>query len=106
MSNFEHLLSPVRIETSSQEQDGRDQRPAAFLAGPETFPNDQVIEHIAGWRRRCCDLQFADWSNPTARLLQPGRPAIPDVRPGGSHVQLPVADGRCVHFYGSKMSLP
>jgi 2,4-dienoyl-CoA reductase-like NADH-dependent reductase (Old Yellow Enzyme family)/thioredoxin reductase len=79
-----------------------------FLQGPETFPNDQVIEHLAGLARNGAGIvQFAEWANPEQRIaFNPDGKRFPmyDVTDPSVHnylCQLSAA----VHFYGAKMCL-
>ena len=68
-----------------------------FLQGPEAFPNDQVIEHIAGLARNgAAVVQFADWSDPEQRIsFNPDGKRFPmyDLT-RSQRPQLPVPDGR------------
>ncbi|MBN1631955.1 MAG: FAD-dependent oxidoreductase, partial [Thermoleophilia bacterium] len=76
--------------------------------GPETFPNDQVIEHLAGLARNGAGIvQFADWANQEQRIaFNPDGKRFPmyDLEDPSVHnylCQLSAA----VHFYGAKMCL-
>ncbi len=109
MTYYPHLLSPIKIGNVIL----RNRLVAAnalphFLQGPETFPNDQVIEHVAGLARNGAGIvQFADWSNPEQRVaFNPDGKRFPmyDLSDPSVHnylCQLAAA----VHFYGAKLSL-
>lgn len=109
MSNYAHLLSPIKIGNVVL----RNRMVATnalphFLQGPETFPNDQVIEHVAGLARNgAAVVQFADWTNQEQRVaFNPDGKRFPmyDLSDPSVHnylCQLSAA----VHFYGAKMCL-
>ena len=109
MSHYPHLLAPVKIGNVVL----RNRMVATnalphFLQGPETFPTDQIIEHVAGLARNgAAVVQFADWSNPEQRIaFNPDGKRFPmyDLSDPSVHnylCQLAAA----VHFYGSKISL-
>lgn len=109
MTHYPHLLSPIRIGNVFL----RNRLVATnalphFLQGPETFPNDQVIAHVAGLARNGAGIvQFADWSDPEQRAaFNPDGKRFPmyDLSDPSVHnylCQLAAA----VHFYGAKLSL-
>ncbi|MCE5253651.1 MAG: FAD-dependent oxidoreductase [Actinomycetia bacterium] len=109
MSHYPHLLSPIRVGNVVL----RDRLVATnalphFLQGPETFPNDQVIAHVAGLARNgAAIVQFADWSNPEQRsAFNPDGRRFPmyDLSDPSVHNYL-CQLAEAVHFYGSKLSL-
>jgi 2,4-dienoyl-CoA reductase-like NADH-dependent reductase (Old Yellow Enzyme family)/NADPH-dependent 2,4-dienoyl-CoA reductase/sulfur reductase-like enzyme len=104
-----HLLSPLKIgnHVLKNRMVATNALPH-FLQGPETFPNDQVIEHIAGLARNgAAVVQFADWSNPEQRVsFNPDGKRFPmyDLKDPSVHNYL-CQMTEAVHFYGSKVSL-
>lgn len=107
--NYTHLLSPIKVGSVLL----RNRLVATnalphFLQGPEPFPNDQVIEHVAGLARNgAAIVQFADWSNPKQRMsFNPDGKRFPmyDLEDPSVHNYL-CQLAEAVHFYGSKLSL-
>jgi 2,4-dienoyl-CoA reductase-like NADH-dependent reductase (Old Yellow Enzyme family)/thioredoxin reductase len=109
MTHYPHLLSPIRIGNVVL----RNRLVATnalphFLQGPETFPTDQVIAHVAGLARNGASIvQFADWSDPEQRAaFNPDGKRFPmyDLSDPSVHNYLCQMAG-AVHLYGSKLSL-
>jgi len=79
-----------------------------FLQGPEPFPAESVIDHVAGLARNgAAIVAFADWSNPLQReAWAPDISRFPmyDLADPSVHNYLSqLADA--VYFYGSMLSL-
>jgi 2,4-dienoyl-CoA reductase-like NADH-dependent reductase (Old Yellow Enzyme family)/thioredoxin reductase len=79
-----------------------------FLQGPETFPAEPVIDHVAGLARNgAAIVEFADWSDKRQRtFFNPDGKRFPmydlDDPSVGNYLSL-LAE--TVHFYGSKIAL-
>lgn len=109
MSHYPHLLSPLKIGNVvlKNRMIATNALPH-FLQGPESFPAEPVIDHVAGLARNgAAVVQFAEWSNPEQRVaFNPDGKRFPmyDLADPSVHNYLSqMADA--VRFYGSKMSL-
>lgn len=109
MSHYSHLLSPLRIgNVVLKNRMIASNALPHFLQGPESFPAEPVIDHLAYLARNgAAVVTVADWSNPKQRvaLIEDWR-RFPMWDPSDPSVQnylSQVADA--VHFYGSKLSL-
>lgn len=109
MSHYDHILSPLRIGNVvlKNRMIAANSLPH-FLQGPESFPAESVIDHVAGLARNgAAIVAFADWSNPKQRVAfnEDGRrfPAYDLTDPSVHNYLSQLADA--VHFYGSKISL-
>ncbi len=109
MSHYSHLLSPLRVGNVflKNRMVSANALPH-FLQGPESFPADAVIDHIAGLARNgAAIVTFGDWFdqrqrtffNPDGKRFPMYDPKDPSVENYLSHM----AD--TVHFYGSKIAL-
>ena len=109
MSHYCHLLSPIRVGNVLL----KNRMVAAnalphFLQGPESFPSEPVINHVAGLARNGAALvTFADWFDPRQRAaFNPDGKHFPmyDANdPSVENYLSQIADA--VHFYGSKMAV-
>jgi 2,4-dienoyl-CoA reductase-like NADH-dependent reductase (Old Yellow Enzyme family)/thioredoxin reductase len=109
MSHYPHLLSPIRIgNVVLKNRMVATNALPHFLQGPETFPTDQVIEHVAGLARNgAAIVQFADWTNPRQReSFNPDGKCFPmyDLTDPSVHNYI-CQLSEAVHFYGAKLSL-
>lgn len=106
---YQHLLAPLRVRNvvlkshliSSNSQ-------PHFIQGPEAWPADPLIEHMAGLARNgAAVVTFSDWTNPEQRSSsnEDGRrfPMFDITDPSLQNYLSKLAD--LVHYYGSKLSI-
>lgn len=109
MSHYNHLLSPLRIGNvmlKSRMVSGN--ALPHYLQGPETFPAESVIHHIAGIARNgAAIITFADWTDPNQRhALDPSSQRFPSYDlndPSVLNYISQLADA--AHFYDSKIAV-
>lgn len=109
MRRYAHVLSPIRVGglvLKSRFVSGNSL--PHFLQGPESFPSEQVIHHMASVARNgAAIVTFADWTNPDQRhsFNEDGRrfPMYDLSDPSVENYLCQLADQ--VHYYGSYISL-
>ena len=109
MSHYSHLLSPLRVGNVFL----KNRMVAAnalphFLQGPESFPAEPVIDHIAGLARNgAAIVTFADWFDQRQRtFFNPDGKRFPMYDPKDPSVENYLSQmADAVHFYGSKIAL-
>jgi 2,4-dienoyl-CoA reductase-like NADH-dependent reductase (Old Yellow Enzyme family)/thioredoxin reductase len=109
MSHYSHLLSPLRVGNVFL----KNRMVAAnalphFLQGPESFPAEPVIDHIAGLARNgAAMVTFADWFDQRQRtFFNPDGKRFPMYDPKDPSVENYLSQmADAVHFYGSKIAL-
>jgi 2,4-dienoyl-CoA reductase-like NADH-dependent reductase (Old Yellow Enzyme family)/thioredoxin reductase len=79
-----------------------------FLQGPETFPNDQVINHVVSLAKNgAAIVTFADWTNPKQRVSfnEDGKrfPMYDISDPSVENYLCQLVDQ--VHYYNSRISI-
>ncbi len=109
MKRYSHLLSPVKLGSKVLKSRFVSSNALPhFLQGPETFPSEQVITHVANCARNgAAIVTFADWSNPHQRssFNEDGKrfPMYDLNDPSVENYLCQLADQ--VHYYGSFISL-
>lgn len=109
MKKYSHLLSPVKLGNKVLKSRFVSSNALPhFLQGPESFPSEQVITHVASCARNgAAIVTFADWSNPDQRasLNEDGKrfPMYDLNDPSVENYLCQLADQ--VHYYGSFISL-
>ena len=109
MRKYAHVLSPIRVGDlvlKSRFVSGNSL--PHFLQGPETFPSEQVINHMTNVARNgAAIVTFADWTNPNQRTSfnEDGKrfPMYDLTDPSVENYLCQLADQ--VHYYGSYLSL-
>ncbi len=109
MRKYAHVLSPIKVQDlvlKSRFVSGNSL--PHFLQGPEPFPSEQVIHHMASVARNgAAIVTFADWTNPDQRhsFNEDGRrfPMFDLTDPSVENYMCQLADQ--VHYYGSYISL-
>lgn len=109
MSDYSHLLSTVKVGNvvlKSRMVAGNSL--PHFLQGPESFPAEQVIQHVVSVAKNgAAIVAFADWTNPNQRTSfnEDGRrfPMFDLTDPSAENYICQLADQ--VHFYDSRISL-
>jgi 2,4-dienoyl-CoA reductase-like NADH-dependent reductase (Old Yellow Enzyme family)/NADPH-dependent 2,4-dienoyl-CoA reductase/sulfur reductase-like enzyme len=109
MRKYSHVLSPIRVQNlvlKSRFVSGNSL--PHFLQGPETFPSEQVINHMTNVARNgAAIVTFADWTNPDQRqsFNEDGKrfPMYDLSDPSVENYMCQLADQ--VHYYGSYISL-
>ena len=106
---YEHLFSPLKINNMLFKN-----RMAAsnslphFTQGPEKYPNDAIIEHLAMIAKNgAAFVTFADWSDASVRSFGHGDichfPVYDLFDPALESCMNQLTDA--IHFYGSKVSI-
>jgi len=109
MSKYNHLLSPIRVgNVVLKNRMIASNALPHFLQGPETFPAEPIINHLAYLARNgAAIVTFADWVNPHQResFNEDGKrfPMFDRNDPSVQNYFSQMADA--VHFYGSKISI-
>lgn len=109
MKKYSHLLSPIKLGNKVLKSRFVSSNALPhFLQGPETFPSEQVITHVANCARNgAAIVTFADWSNPNQRTSfnEDGKrfPMYDLTDPSVENYLCQLADQ--VHYYGSFISL-
>ncbi|MBP2643095.1 MAG: FAD-dependent oxidoreductase [Firmicutes bacterium] len=109
MSKYNHLLSPIRIgNVVLKNRMIASNALPHFLQGPETFPAEPIIHHLANLAKNgAAIVTFADWTNIHQResFNEDGKrfPMFDSKDPSVQNYFSQLADA--VHFYGSKISI-
>ena len=109
MKKYSHVLSPIKLggKVLKSRFVSANSLPH-FLQGPESFPSEQVIHHMASCARNgAAIVTFADWSNPGQRTSfnEDGKrfPMYDLNDPSVENYMCQLTDQ--VHYYGSYISL-
>jgi 2,4-dienoyl-CoA reductase-like NADH-dependent reductase (Old Yellow Enzyme family)/thioredoxin reductase len=109
MSYYQYLLSPIRVGNIvlKNRMVSANALPH-FLQGPESFPAEPLIDHVAGLARNgAAVVAFGDWFDPRQRsFFNPDGKRFPMFDrddPSVENYLSQLADA--VHFYGSKIAL-
>ncbi len=109
MKKYSHVLSPIRLgKMVLKSRFVSSNALPHFLQGPETFPSEQVINHMASCARNgAAIVTFADWTKKDQRTSfnEDGRrfPMYDLEDPSVENYMCQLADQ--VHYYGSYLSL-
>lgn len=109
MRKYAHALSPIQVGNRVLKSRFVSSNALPhFLQGPEPFPSEQVIHHMANCARNgAAIVTFADWTNPSQRqsFNEDGRrfPMYDLNDPSVENYLCQLADQ--VHYYGSYISL-
>ena len=109
MRKYAHVLSPIKVgDVVLKSRFVSSNALPHFLQGPEPFPSEQVIGHMAGVARNgAAIVTFADWTNPNQRTSfnEDGKrfPMYDLNDPSVENYLCQLADQ--VHYYGSYISL-
>lgn len=109
MKKYSHLLSPIKLGNHVLKNRFVSSNALPhFLQGPESFPSEQVITHVANCARNgAAIVTFADWTNPNQRTSfnEDGRrfPMYDLNDPSVENYICQLSDQ--VHYYGSLISL-
>lgn len=106
---YEHLLSPIKIRgmvLKNRFWSGNSL--PHFLQGPETWPSEQVIDHMVRMAKNgAAVVTFADWTNPEQRqaLNEDGKrfPMYDIDDPSLQNYLCQMSDQ--VHYYNSRISI-
>lgn len=109
MAYYSHLLSPITIgnHVLKNRMVAANSLPH-FLQGPEPFPAEPVIDHIAGLARNgAAIVVFGDWFDQRQRQsFNPDGKRFPMYDPNDPSVENYLSQmADAVHFYGSKLSM-
>lgn len=106
---YRKLLSPIRINNVvlKSRMSASNALPH-FTQGPERYPNDAIIEHLAGIAANgAAFVTFADWSNEALRKVKEGDichfPVYDLSDPATENYMNQLTDA--IHFHGSKASI-
>ena len=109
MSNYSHLLAPIRIGNVylKNRMVGTNALPH-YLQGPEKFPAEGVISYVASVARNgAAIVDFGDWADPNQRnAIDPSSRRMPSfdlTDPSVHNYMSQMADA--VHFYGPKIAI-
>ena len=109
MRKYAHVLSPIRVgKLVLKSRFIAANSLPHFLQGPESYPSEQVIQHVTGLARNgAAVVTFADWTNPNQRssFNEDGKrfPMYDLTDPSVENYLSQLADQ--VHYYGSYISL-
>lgn len=109
MSRYPHLLQPLKVgNVCLKNRMVSTNALLHYLQGPETFPAESVINHVASCARNgAAIVSFGDWADPHQRTaIDPSSRRMPmfDLSDPSVHNYMSqMADA--VHFYGSKMCI-
>lgn len=109
MSNYPNLLRPLKVgNVYLKNRMVSTNALPHYLMGPEKFPAESVIQHVASCARNGAAIVcFGDWADPNQRTaIDPSSRRMPSfdlTDPSVHNYMSQMADA--VHFYGSKISV-
>ncbi len=109
MSHYPHLLQPLKVgNVYLKNRMVSTNALPHYLMGPERFPAESVIQHVASCARNGAAIVcFGDWADPNQRTaIDPSSRRMPSfdlTDPSVHNYMSQMADA--VHFYGSKISV-
>ena len=109
MRHYPHLLQPLKVgNVYLKNRMVSTNALPHYLMGPERFPAESVIQHVASCARNGAAIVcFGDWADPNQRTaIDPSSRRMPSfdlTDPSVHNYMSQMADA--VHFYGSKISV-
>ncbi len=108
-NTYESLFSPLQIgDVLLKSRLSASNALPHFLQGPEPYPTDAIIDHLARIARNGATIvTFADWTDPALRKFSSGDicrfPVYDLADPSTANYMNQLTDA--IHFYGSKASI-